>query len=220
LLIMVVTGEKGEEPTVIRWDIATRRMLSSHSFPIGKMIARQPARFSQDGRRMAVPDWDSVIIYDIEKGIQETIIPVPSRAGIQGLALSQDGKQMAVAVRDNPAILVHDVSTGSLVATLNGHNLVITELSYSPDGTRLLSRTIGSEPVKVWSSESWKEVARFEPPPGVYYSSAQFTPDGGALLLAAFSFESGRDEARLFRAPAWNEIATSEARDGIGTSPE
>jgi len=220
LLVLVVTGENGEEATVIRWDVATRRTLSSHSFPIGKLIIRQPARFSQDGRRMAVPDWDSATIYDIENGTQETIIPVASQAGIQGLALSQDGKQMAVAVRDKPAIMVHDVSTGSLVATLNGHNLVITELSYSPDGTRLLSRTIGSEPVKVWSSESWKEVARFEPPPGVYYSSAQFTPDGAAILLVAYSFESGRDEARLFRAPTWNEIATSEARDGIGTTPE
>ena len=220
LLVLVVTGEGGEEATVIRWDVANRRTLSSHSFPIGKLILRQPARFSQDGRRMVVPGWDSATIYDIVNGTQETIIPVASLAGIQGLALSQDGKQMAVAVRDNPAILVHDVSTGSLVATLNGHNLVITELSYSPDGTRLLSRTIGSEPVKVWSCESWKEVARFEPPPGVYYSAAQFTPDGGALLLAAFSFDSGRDEALLFRAPAWNEIATSEARDGIGTTPE
>jgi serine/threonine protein kinase/WD40 repeat protein len=213
LLVMVVTGETGEEPTVIRWDVATRQKLSSHSYPIGKLIARQPARFSQDGRRMAVPDWDSVTIYDLENGTPETTIPVPSQAGIQGLALSPDGKQMAVAVRDSPAILVHDVGTGGLVTTLHGHNLVITELSYSPDGTRLLSRTIGSEPVKLWCSKSWKEVARFEPPPGVYYTSAHFTSDGAAMLLVAYNFENGRDEARLFRAPAWNEIAASEAKD-------
>ena len=213
LLVAVAPGDKGEEATVIRWDVAARRKLSSHSFPIGKLIAQMPACFSQDGRRMAVSDWDSVTIYDIVNGTRETTMAVPSKAGIQGMALSPDGKQLAVAARDKPAIMIRDADTGRLLTTLQGHNLVITKLEYSPDGKRLLSNTIGSEPVKVWSTPSWKEVARLEPPPGVYYGEPQFTSDGAAIVVSAYKFGTGSDGARLFRAPPWEEIAAAETKD-------
>jgi serine/threonine protein kinase/WD40 repeat protein len=212
LLVTVVPDDKGEEANVIRWDVAARRKLSSHSFPISKLIARMPASFSQDGRRMAVPGWDSVTIYDIVNGTRETTMAAPSKAGIQGMALSPDGKQLAVAARDKPAIMIRDADTGRLLTTLLGHSLVITILEYSPDGTRLLSNTIGSEPVKVWSTASWKEVARLEPPPGVYYGAPQFTSDGAGILVSAYKFGTGPVGPRLFRAPSWEEIADMETR--------
>lgn len=98
------------------------------------------------------------------------------------------------------------------MATLLGHNLVITRLEYSPDGTRLLSSTIGSEPVKVWNAASWMEVARLEPPSGVYYAGPGFTSDGSTIVVGAFRFGGGWSAARLFRAPSWEEIAASEAK--------
>jgi WD40 repeat protein len=169
---------------------------------------------------MAVPQWDSVAIYDIENGTLATTLAVPSKAGIQGLALSPDGKQLAVARRDESAIIIMDVATSRTVATLLGHNLVIARLEYSPDGTRLLSSTIGSEAVKVWNAAGWMEVARLEPPSGIYYAGPGFTPDGSTIVVGAYRFGGGWSAARRFRAPSLDEIAASKARDGIVTTPE
>jgi len=210
-IVFTLPGKESEDATIVRWDIATRRQLSSHMLSIGNFNAKGSACFSQDGRRMAVPMRDSVAIYDIVSGILETTLALPSKTGIQGLALSPDGKQVAVAVRDHPAIMVRDVDTGRLLTTLHGHNLVILKLEYSPDGTRLLSSTIGSEPVKVWSTRSWKEVARLEPPAGVYFAGPTFTPDGSTIALGTYRFGSGWERARVFRAPSWEEINATEA---------
>jgi WD40 repeat protein len=212
LLVFTLRSKEGEDAIVVRWDIATRRQLSSHALPIAKAIRNMPARFSLDGRWMAVPQWDSVAIYDIENGTLATTLAVPGKSGIQGLALSPDGKQLAVACRDEPAIIIMDVATSHTVATLHGHNLVLTRLEYSPDGTRLLSSTIGSEPVKVWNAASWMEVARLEPPSGVYYAGPGFTSDGSTIVVGASRFGGGWSASRLFRAPSWEEIAASEAK--------
>lgn len=211
LLVFTLRSKEGEDATVVRWDIANRRQLSSHALPIAKAIRNMPARFSLDGRWMAVPQWDSVAIYDIENGTLATTLAVPSKAGIQGLALSPDGKQLAVAQRDEAAIIITDVATSHTVATLYGHNLVITKLEYSPDGTRLLSSAIGTEPVKVWNAASWTEVARLEPPSGVHYAGPGFTSDGSTIVVGAFRFGGGWSAARLFRAPSWEEITANEA---------
>jgi eukaryotic-like serine/threonine-protein kinase len=212
LLVFTLPSEDGENAAVVRWDIATRRQLSSHSLPIAKAITQMSACFSLDGRRMAVPQYDSVAIYDILNGTLATNLAVPSKSGIQGMALSPDGKQLAVAERDRPAIMVRDVDAGRLLATLIGHNLVITRLEYSPDGTRLLSSAIGSEPVKVWSTVSWKEVARLEPPSGAYYAGPTFTPDGSNIATGTYRFGSGWSEARLFHAASWDEISAVETK--------
>jgi WD40 repeat protein len=212
LLVFTLRSKEGEDATVVRWDIATRRQVSSHPLPIAGSIAKMPARFSLDGRWMAVPQWDSVAIYDIENGTLATTLAVPSKSGIQGLALSPDGKQLAVAQRDEAAITIMDVASSRAVATLRGHNLVITRLEYSPDGTRLLSSTIGTEAVKVWNAASWMEVARLEPPSGVYYAGPGFTADSSTIVVGASRFGGGLSAARLFRAPSWEEIAASEAK--------
>lgn len=214
LLVIMVRNEGGTDATVVRWDVAARRQLSSYTVSIGEYIARMPPCFSEDGRRMAVSRWDSVAVYDIVNGTLKTTFTVPSKSGIQGLALSPDGKQVAVAERDKPAIMVRDLETGRLVTPpLRGHNLVITKLIYSPDGTRLLSNTIGSEPVKVWSTATWKEVARLDPPPGIYYSNPRFTDDGVAIVTGAYRFGSGWDGVRVFRAPSWEDIAKATATE-------
>ncbi len=213
LLVFTLQSREGDDATVVRWDIATRRQLSSHALPIARAIRNMPARLSLDGRWMAVPQWDSVAIYDIGNGTLATTLAVRTKAGIQGLALSPDGRQLAVARRDEAAIIIMDVATSHTVATLFGHNLVITRLEYSPDGTRLLSSTIGSEPVKVWNAASWMEVARLEPPSGVYYAGPGFTSDGSTIVVGTFRFGSGWSAARLFRAPSWEEIAASELKE-------
>ncbi|MCB1275559.1 protein kinase [Prosthecobacter sp.] len=213
LLVLLVPGEKTGEATVIRWDVTGRRKLSSCALAIRKSVQDHVPCFSQDGRRMAVSRFTSVTVCDIANETEEAAIAVPSVAGIQGMALSPDGKQLAVAQRDRPAIMIHDVDTGHLVTTLRGHNLVITKLQYSFDGTRLLSNTIGSEPVKLWSTRSWKEVARLEPPTGFYYATPRFTSDDHGILLFPYKFGNGWDGARLFRAPSWDEIAKAEASE-------
>ena len=70
-----------------------------------------------------------------------------------------------------------------------------------------------AKPVKVWNATSWMEVARLEPPSGVYYAGPGFTSDSSTIVVGAFRFGGGWSAARLFRAPSWEEIAASELKE-------
>lgn len=118
---------------------------------------------------------------------------------VESLAFSRDGTTIATS---NMARKVRfwDISTGAIVSTIDGLELPVLELAYSPDGSLLAGGTASLRTrdgqVKLWSADSQKEVATLTVPyvttPGEsiprkeriarYVNSVQFSPDGETVI--------------------------------------
>lgn len=223
--MVVVSGRAaavGAGFTMVRWDIAGRRVLSTYSPAHGNLRSgaqRSGWNVSQDGKRMAIHSESAVEVHDLEQGQHLTTLAITNRAGMQGMALSPDGRELVVAARDRPTIMVWDVDADEPRRELSGHNLVISRLQYSADGTRLLSSTIGTEPIKLWDTRIWKPVCRLAGRRGAFLHAPAISADGAQVSAVEKVFGGDslfRGEAMLLRwqAPTWEEIVAAE-KDGL-----
>jgi WD40 repeat protein/predicted Ser/Thr protein kinase len=71
---------------------------------------------------------------------------------------------------------------GNQLATLTGHQWIVTCVAFSPDGTLVVSGGMGGE-IRVWDVAKHSCVREFNPDAHSLWSVA-FTPDGRALMLA------------------------------------
>jgi len=110
---------------------------------------------------------------------------------------------------------VWDFTTKEKLYSLPGHNLVIRDILVSPDERRMASCTIGQEPIKIWDTEGWNEVASIEGRRGFGIGQLNFLPDGNTIAVSEVNLENEALEVRLFRAPTWAEIAAVEAKENV-----
>ena len=157
--------------------------------------------FSSNGLRLAQTDEKGGMVFDLAS--RKTIFRF-NADGIWGLAISQDGRFLAAGTEFN---LIHlwDVNSGQKLGILRGHVAGLYGLSFSPDGKTLAS--CGDNRVKLWNIETVQEIltlARFSSG-GL---ATMFSSDGSALAA------SPEDEhGQLWRAPSFEEIAATEAKD-------
>jgi WD40 repeat protein len=122
----------------------------------GTLLSETPIytlEYSPDGSRLAAGDISNgVQIWDPSQAFRtglevyptplkltgHTARPTSFRALIWDVAYSNDGTLLASAGGDN-TIRMWDATSGTLLATLMGHQDAVTSLAYSPDGTRLVS---------------------------------------------------------------------------------
>ncbi|WP_166825538.1 Gfo/Idh/MocA family oxidoreductase [Thalassoroseus pseudoceratinae] len=136
-------------------------------------------QFSPDGKLVAAGSYDEVKLVDSETKAPVAKLEVSGQA--QSLAFSPDGKTLAVGAFRG--IELWDVAQRKRVDTLNGHAGYVMSLTFSSDGTELVS---GAEDgtVRVWDVESRKAVRTIEgfdhPVMGVALS-----PDGRRLATAS-----------------------------------
>lgn len=69
---------------------------------------------------------------------------------ISSLAFSPDGGSIAVGSWDS-SIEVFDISTGSIVLSIRGHEDAITDVAFSPDATKLYSRSLDGT-LRTWDA--------------------------------------------------------------------
>src|SRR5205807_3382225 len=96
--------------------------------------------FAADGSKLLVRSLDpgSVQEWDVTTGkLVRTVAAIPGPGN--GLALSADGKTLAVA-GGGYAISFLDVATGKLAPTPEGHSNQLLQLSYADDGATVLTR--------------------------------------------------------------------------------
>ena len=132
---------------------------------------------------------------------------------VQGLAVLSGPKWVVTAATEAPIINVWNFSTQEKVFSLPGHNLVIARLHVSPDERRMASYTIGNEPIKIWETQGWNEVASIEGRPGFRLLGGSFLPDGNTFNGWEVNPQTQAVDFRLWRAPTWAEIAAAEAKD-------
>lgn len=110
------------------------------------------------------------------------------------IAFSPNGQLVAVALRqDNPFKTIIRVwkIDGQILYELQGHEGVITSISFSPDGKLLASSSLAVNPsgyggvIKLWDISTGKEIRALQPPNGVNGPAIVFSPNGKFLASTA-----------------------------------
>ena len=151
--------------------------------------------FSKDGTTLVGADsGGSVRFWDSVSGEEQSVLPGPA---VDGLALSPDGRTLAVASYES-ALLV-DMETRARVAELRGHTDALTSVAFSPDGRTLVTSSYDGS-VIMWSLALNEELISF---PG--RAVVLLYPWRLPLALSAdgrFLAAGGSTDVRLFRAAA------------------
>ena len=99
------------------------------------------------------------------------------------MVFSPDGTILAAAT-GNHTVILWDVATREIIATLEGHTEPVWSVAFSPDGTRLASAS-SDETIKLWDVATRAEIATLEGHTEPVWSVA-FSPDGTRLASASF----------------------------------
>jgi WD40 repeat protein len=145
--------------------------------------AGRPA-FSLDGKLVAVPGKDRVVLFDAATGRLLHSIPCDSR-GVGEVAFSPDGRRLAGTISWTSHIAVWDTATGRHTRGLEGDGEDRFEpAAFSPDGKLLAAGSSSTGRVRFWEVASGKNLGTLSlrndgKPVSVWYLA--FSPDGRTL---------------------------------------
>jgi WD40 repeat protein len=140
---------------------------------------------------------------------------------INSLVFSPDGKKLATASWDH-TIKLWDTRTGKETATLRGHSNFVSSVVFSPDGNRLASTAGGQTlrsgwlipgEVKLWDSQTGKEILTLDRKSCPYMDCVAFSPDG-KLVAGNVPSLFGVTEVRLFNSRTGKPIRTLKGFSG------
>jgi WD40 repeat protein len=150
--------------TVRVWDTTTgeSEVVLDALGPAGS-FAVIPA-FSNDGSLLAVTTaGDAVLIWDLDSGAEPMVLEVPAGNDTLNLEFSSDDSLLAVsrfAREGDVGPLVFDVATGDLVEAWSGHSGGVSDIGFTPDGSRLVTAGIDGM-VRIWDTETMDLLATF-----------------------------------------------------------
>ncbi len=132
-----------------RWAIVEGRLYAVGSGREAMKIDRaERARFSPDGRLLALPFTDELWIVDVATGRKASRVEAKERTAF---AFSRDSRVLAVG--SGTDVLVFDAVTGGTVATLKGHAAQVTDLDFSPDGRALVTASTDTTAL-LWKADT------------------------------------------------------------------
>jgi WD40 repeat protein len=149
---------RNADKAILLWDAQMKQyagVLSSDTTELSSAELRSFA-LSQDGEILIGPadSGFAIAIWDFPKRRLQRVLPVLHEGdGIGPLAISPDGRRVAVGGQDTGNLSVWDIRKGKLVVALSGHPQGMRSLAWTPDGTRLVSSSIDGT-VRVWDSRS------------------------------------------------------------------
>ena len=126
---------------------------------------------------------------------------VPGRQYPSSLAVSPDGRLVAVATRGTQLRLFDALRREEIEPSLQGSPQANSSVTFSADGRRLLSTSARLETLKVWDVGSRQELLSL-PGSGAGLQFAEWSADGDVIL--------GGPDWQVWRAPSWEEIAVAE----------
>jgi WD40 repeat protein len=157
---------RGEDGTLAAWDARAGKRVRYFGEKSPEedrdRSAPQLCAFSADGRLLATaPDGmriagktTTVRIWEVQTGREVRRFVIPPRepwrgASIWRLALSPNGRQLALCFRGDSVVHVWETASGKERDRLVGHRAAISDIAFSPDG-RLLASSSFDTTVLVW----------------------------------------------------------------------
>jgi WD40 repeat protein len=182
------------------WDVTTGQEIERNTAPRSRHVAASP-----DGRTVVGPketdDTNLGLVVRDAKGLHHRRLALPAAwhgdVRLGGMALSPDGRQLALAVlsdearsSDPPAEAVRlwDVTNGKLRQALYPNDHVPTHLLFSPDGALLATSGTYGNPPTLWDVFTGRQLHQFADhmDRDDHWTSPNpiaFSPDGSLLAL-------------------------------------
>ena len=166
LLIAIATSKE-----LILYDLKTQEKINS--LPLDEQIFQ--VQFSPDGSKLAASGYDTkywdrgsqhVTVWDVASGE----ISYEYTSGVQlyiqpsALAWGSDNKQLAFSMPEHDLTVI-DVNTGNVISTLEDFIVSPRNLSWSPDGLRLISTGDQAYGLRRWRVDTGKWVRLFDTRP-------------------------------------------------------
>jgi WD40 repeat protein len=141
-----------QDQTVKVWDAASGRELLTLT---GHTLQVWSVAFSPDGKRLASGSYDTTVkVWDAVAGGEALLTLGDPTFPVTSVRFSADGQRLAaggVTKPGRPAVKVWETASGREVFLLRGHTGLVTGVSFSPDGLRIVSRDDRGE-VRSWDA--------------------------------------------------------------------
>jgi WD40 repeat protein/tRNA A-37 threonylcarbamoyl transferase component Bud32 len=168
--------------------------------------------FSPDGRHMVTGGGEDKAIRVWDVVTRDELMKIDGDGGC--VSFSPDAKRIISA--DGNDINVWDASSGKKLMILSGHEDQIWSMSYSPDGTRIVSGG-RDKTVRIWNADTGAEVftlrghgdspllADFSP-----VSSVAFSPDGRLVASGSYDYT-----VKIWKVESGTEVMTMDRHSSL-----
>ena len=186
------------------WNVHTWQLISR--VEIGLNIERYWKGYCaipHDSDMLLCPSDRDLVWWDIAHSKEITRVRVNSRRSGH-IAVSPTDPLLASASRGD-FITLWNWQTRQFVGRLRGRRS-FHSVSFSPDGRRLVTGSLGNGAIMLWDSSTRQEIARFGTGLSPIISDVQFSPDGNMICVVDIE-----GTAYFWRAPSFERINALEA---------
>lgn len=211
-----------DDGVVLAWDVHRQRVIQRLKGHQARVV---DVAVSPDGRLAASAGWDtSARVWDLSNG--KEIWRFGHDADPNAVVFSRQSTVIYCGLKDG-AIAVWDVATGRRVHQFPAHDMAVTHLAVSPDGTLIASAGIDGT-VRLWRASDYAEQHVLRTDTGPIHA-AVFSPDGRRIASAG---HDGRvmiwplGDERLPRligtheGPVWDVAWTPDGRFVLSSSSD
>ncbi|KAG1703665.1 NACHT and WD repeat domain-containing protein 2 [Nymphon striatum] len=182
-----VCGDQTQKPSpLLVWDLTSRKLMYDLRIPHHEFLTKLAA-ITDDGNYVVCVSKEvdnstpsNVVVYDLQSGtLFKKWKPDSNTCSIE---ISSNGNCVITALEDN-TIVIWDLITGALRATLKGYTAPVTHILLSEQGTHFVTydSTNTDKTVRLWDSTTSSAIASFTPDFPVI--CCQISAQGDSIVL-------------------------------------